>query len=116
MLLNSGEKASHHPNKKKMRPIMHKPGRIQKKYEIDWRNKSNEFFSTSPDSPTHAGASAVKPVVRANPMFHHLEGLDLDDEDVVVSSLASRVRGLTYNYQNTNYIYTNYSSGPVEYF
>ena len=94
MLLNSGEKASQ--NKKKMRPIMHKPGRIQKKYEIDWRYKSCEFFSTSPESPTHAGASAAKPVVRANPMFHHLEGLDMDDDDVVVSSLVSRVGNMTY--------------------
>merc|ERR1711892_115210 len=71
---------------------MNKSGRIQKKYEIDWRNKSHEFFSTSPDSPVHAGASAIKPtpVVRANPMFHHLEGLGMDDDDVVVSSLVSR--------------------------
>ena len=96
MLLTSGEKSSNHANKKKLRPIMHKPGRIQKKYEIDWRNKSHEFFSTSPDSPTHAGASAIKPVVRANPMFHHIEGLDLDDDDVVVPSLVSRVRKVLY--------------------
>ena len=96
MLLHSGEKAAHHMSKKKIRPILNKAGRIQKKYEIDWRNKSHEFFSTSPDSPVHAGAAAPKPVVRANPMFHHLEGLDIDDDDVVVSSLVSRVRRSPY--------------------
>ena len=78
--------------------MINKAGRIQKKYEIDLKNKTHEFFSTSPDSPVHAGASAAKPtpVVRANPMFHHLEGLDLDDDDVVISSLNSRVRESTF--------------------
>ena len=80
-LLQSGEKASHHLSKKKMRPIMSRAGRIQKKCEMGWRNISPGPRSTSPDSPVHGGAAA-KPiaVVRSNPMYTHLEGLDMDED------------------------------------
>merc|ERR1719477_371351 len=80
-LLQSGEKASHHLSKKKMRPIMSRAGRIQKKCEMGWRNISPGPRSTSPDSPVHGGAAA-KPiaVVRSNPMYAHLEGLDMDED------------------------------------
>jgi len=60
-LLQSGEKASHHLSKKKMRPIMSRAGRIQKKCEMGWRNISPGPRSTSPDSPVHGGAAA-KPI------------------------------------------------------
>jgi len=61
LLLQSGEKASHHMSKKKLRPIMNKAGRIQKKCELGWRNISPGARSTSPDSPVHGGAAA-KPI------------------------------------------------------
>ena len=60
---------------------MHKPGRIQKKYDIMSENRSQELFSTSPDSPVHVGAAAIKPipVVRTNPMYEHMEGVWIND-------------------------------------
>ena len=88
--MQSGEKASHHLSKKKLRPIINKAGRIQKKYELGWRNISPGPRSTSPDSPVHGRAAAKPmPVVRANPMYHHLEGLDMDDD-----TFLPRVRAL----------------------
>ena len=78
--MQSGEKCSHQ-NKKKFRPLMNRAGRIQKKYELGIRNISPGPRSTSPDSPVHNGAAAKPmPVVRANPMYHHLEGLEMDDD------------------------------------
>ena len=81
--MKCGEKSSNQMIKKKTRPVMHHPGRIQKKCNINWRNKSQELFSTSPDSPIHAGAVAGKPipVVRTNPMYQHMEGVCNDETD-----------------------------------
>ena len=71
-LLQCGEKSSHHLNKKKLRPMLNRAGRIQKKCELGWRNISPGPRSTSPDSPVHGGAAAKPvPVVRTNPMYSH---------------------------------------------
>jgi len=49
--------------------------------------RSSMFLSSSAESPFHAvGAAAVKPVVRANPMFDHFHDEDDDDADVVYRS------------------------------
>jgi len=89
--LQSGEKCSHQ-NKKKFRPLMNRAGRIQKKYELGIRNISPGPRSTSPDSPVHNGAAAKPmPVVRANPMYHHLEGLEMDDDHFPFSESSRRL-------------------------
>ena len=97
MLLNNGGKSSNQINKKRMRQVMHKPGRIQKKYDIKWGNRSQELFSTSPDSPMHFGAAAIKPipVVRTNPMYEHMEGLSINDTiEVRISSFFCSFQNL----------------------
>ena len=93
MQLQSGEKACN-LSKKKFRPILNKAGRIQKKYELGWRNISPGPRSTSPDSPVHGGAAA-KPMqlVSANPMYEYLEGWKMDNVNLF-HSFCSRVRAL----------------------
>ena len=85
MLLKCVEKPTNQMIKKRTRPVIHNPGRIQKKCDINWTNKSREFFSSSPDSPVNAGAAAIKPrpVVRTNPMYQHIEGVCNDETDSV---------------------------------
>jgi len=82
--LKSGEKSDHRYqlSRKKFRPMLNKTGRIQKKYELGWKTISPDICSTSPESPIH-GASAITrpiPVVRANPMFDHIEATSCRDQ------------------------------------
>ena len=94
--LRAAEKTDyrHQFNKKKLRPIFNKGGKIQKKYEISWRTKSPDIYSTSPESPVHGAAAFPRsiPMVRANPMYDHIERnaeRRLDDGDEHDSNFSS---------------------------